>query len=321
MDSKMWGLSVPNLTYYNLASVLEPIYILCHFPNDYRWSTLIGVRFFLWGIWGKDLLLATYLWAPTPTFELLCLSHLFDVWLRYVLRNGGMHLIRDMLPLTILYGWTKTIPLHLWESHCVSRLGLLYNGETFPSFSEISGTFNLPKMFFFQYLQIHHILQRCNWCPVSPHFSSFHKFLMGTTGLNKGVYTLYSYFLTMQPQDRPEHVLKWERELGSTYCTLIICGPEPLLLHPGPLNVLTTWNYLAKLFSGGISHQSEYSTCRPPHLKTAGDHAVRLVLCYTCGGFAPLLPLSGPIFLTSYSWPSCARFKSRGHPISSLQRG
>lgn len=110
-------------------------------------------------------------WELPPPLQycypcLICLMYGSDI----LCMEGGCIWPGDTLSLTLLYGCTKTIPLHLWESHGISRLGLLYQDNVLRSFSDLAMTFNLPKTFSFQYLQIRPILQHCTWTSTPLHF-------------------------------------------------------------------------------------------------------------------------------------------------------
>lgn len=77
----------------------------------------------------------------------------------------------------------------------VLTLNHLYSDATLLPSSGLTFAFSLPNSYFFQYLQIRHILHLLSWPqkPCSP--TPFGRFLLGSSGLSKGLSVLKSLLL------------------------------------------------------------------------------------------------------------------------------
>lgn len=86
LHTKLGAMSVPELLRYNIATIMEPTYILWHHSSVYHWSQLEDASISPSSV--RDLLAATLLNSPIPQFTLLSLN-LFETWKLHVASNAG----------------------------------------------------------------------------------------------------------------------------------------------------------------------------------------------------------------------------------------
>lgn len=205
------GLSVPNLKFYNIASLLEPINVLWNDPSLQRWAKIENNACSTPSF--QLHLIASILGNPMPRTNLLSLKHTALIWNKYIVKKDEIALSRNSVPLAVVQCWIPSFPTSTWLQAGVCNIGCLYTNDTMRSFSDLSSSFNIPRSKFFQFLQLRHLLNSWKWQRAPPHLSPFHKFLFKWKGYERGLSTIYKSFLDATIVDRPEYVVKWEAEL------------------------------------------------------------------------------------------------------------
>lgn len=163
----------------------------------------------------RDLLTAMILCNPLPNAPLLSLTYLFDTWSKYVLSNKWLFLSRDGIPLTTFHALDPNTSL-LDLAGCTYCGTALYGEKPCP-IQRYPGFPPIPQSQFFRYLQIRHALRGVTW-PHKPTFlQPFSKFVLGLTGLRKGISTIYSILSDTRDAAIPSHIASWENEPSTNF--------------------------------------------------------------------------------------------------------
>lgn len=105
-NSKLGGLSVPNLIAYIKAFILEPVRCLWNSPHLHYWSQLENKL---------TRLNIHSLGFSMPTPKLLSLAHAVQTWQKYVIGEGWLYLPRDTIPVSISQCWIPNLSLTQWS--------------------------------------------------------------------------------------------------------------------------------------------------------------------------------------------------------------
>lgn len=137
------GLSVSDLLSYNRAAILEPSYILWHQPQIYRWAQIECETLPNGSV--KDILAISQI----HTISGLVLLSLYGTM--FYKMDGSAYI--DEVPITSLQFLIPHLSLNLWVAQGITHISQLYDGDNMHSYETLSPTFNLPKSYFYQYLQ------------------------------------------------------------------------------------------------------------------------------------------------------------------------
>lgn len=161
--------------------------------------------------------------SSMPTLKLQSLTDFFATWYKYVLGGKWLYIPRDVLPLTTLQTLLPHLPLSSWVQKGMTTLDQLYSGTTLLAFTDLSSTFSLPRTAFFQYLQIWLVIQSISWPPkpcLSPLFS---RYLLGSSGLRRGLSTIYPLLMLAHLDPNPLDISHWENELSAHFSHDTLC--------------------------------------------------------------------------------------------------
>lgn len=181
LDSKQGGLGVPDLTRYATAALLDQLPILWSSSQNHRWAQLENDT--LADVTCKDWLIAIYLGLPPPKqVTLLSLSHTFTLWKSQVVQKNWIFIPRPDIPFRVFKCWTLDYNWPSWDTFGIHTLGSLYSDETFHTFESIAVKFDIPRSYFFQYLQIRNMVNTISWPNNPPHPLPFQRFLTQSEG-------------------------------------------------------------------------------------------------------------------------------------------
>lgn len=207
--------------------------------------------------------------------------------------KGWLYISKRDLPLTVLLPWIPHVPISLWSALGVTSIEHLFSEDTLRAFSDLRSLYHIPNSKFFQYLQIRHAISSLHWPPKPDLPTSFSRYLLGSSGLSKGLSTLYRLLADPPPNSSSPHICRWERELSKHF----------------PLNSWFRAAMAPRKFSSCINH---VELMRKIHLRwyLTPDRLVHMFpsssrLCWRgCGRVGSLLhmwwscPIISPFWLT-----------------------
>lgn len=166
----------------------------------------MGLKFFSFN--------AIYLGLPPPKqLTLLSLSHTFTLWKSQAVQKNWIFIPRPDIPFRVFKCWTLDYNWPSWDTFGIHTLGSLYSDETFHTFESIAVKFDIPRSYFFQYLQIRNMVNTISWPNNPPHPLPFQRFLTQSEGRKGDISLIYNLLSDYDPDSKQPYMLKWEQEL------------------------------------------------------------------------------------------------------------